>query len=115
MHELAIMKDILEVVLEYGEQAKAEKISRINLNVGAFTEFVPRWAQTYFNMIAENTIADKAEIHIDTIPAVIKCRSCGTETEIDIKHLLTECSKCQSKQIDLISGRQLQIDSIEIA
>jgi hydrogenase nickel incorporation protein HypA/HybF len=109
------MKNILEVALEYGEQAGAETITRINLNVGAFTEFVPRWAQLYFNMIAQSTIAEKAEIHIDTVPAIIKCRSCGSETQIDLKHLLTKCSNCQSAQIDLISGRQLQIDSIEIA
>lgn len=114
MHELSIMKNILEVVLEYGEQAGAEKISRINLNVGAFMEIVPRWAQTYFDMISENTIAEKAEIHIDTLPAIIKCRSCGQEAQIDLKHLLKKCSNCQSEKIDLISGRELQIDSIEI-
>lgn len=114
MHELSIMKNILEVVLEYGERAGAQKISRINIKAGAFTEFVPRYAQLYFDMISQNTIAEKAEIHIDTSPAIVKCRSCGTETQIDIRHLLKACNSCHSNQIELISGRELSIDSIEI-
>ncbi|HWQ75040.1 MAG TPA: hydrogenase maturation nickel metallochaperone HypA [Syntrophomonas sp.] len=114
MHELSIMKNILEIVLKYGEKAEAKKISRINLNIGSFMEFVPRYAQLYFDMISQNTIAEKAEIHIETIPAKIKCNSCGHETEIDIKHLLKACNQCRSEQIELISGRELQIDSIEI-
>ncbi|NPV91903.1 MAG: hydrogenase maturation nickel metallochaperone HypA [Firmicutes bacterium] len=113
MHELSIMKNILEIVLDHGQQAGAEKISRINLNVGAFTDIVPRWAQGYFDMIAKDTIAEKAEIHIDTLPAVIKCRSCGSEAQVDIAHLHMECGSCQSKQVELISGRELRIESIE--
>lgn len=114
MHELSIMKNILEVVLEYGVQARAQKISRININAGAFTEFVPRYAQLYFDMISQNTIAEKAKIHINTTPAIVKCRLCGQETEIDIKHLIKTCTNCRSEQIELIAGRELQIDSIEI-
>lgn len=114
MHELSIMKNILEVVLEYGEQAEAKKISRINIIAGAFTEFVPRYAQLYFDMISQNTIAEKAEIHIDTSPAIIKCRLCGNETQVDIRHLHMRCNSCQSEEVELISGRELSIDSIEI-
>lgn len=114
MHELSIMKNILEVVLESGEEMGAKKISRINIIAGAFTEFVPRYAQLYFDMISQNTIAEKAEIHIDTSPAIIKCRFCGSETQVDIRHLVMKCNRCHSEQVELISGREIMIDSIEI-
>ncbi len=114
LHELPIMENILELALEYGEQAEAEKITKINIVAGAFTEIVPRYAQIYFDMIAQNTKAAEAQIHISRLPAIIKCKICGTETEISVQNLLKTCSNCQSKQIELISGQQLMIDSIEI-
>lgn len=114
MHELSIMKNILEVVLEAGQQTGAKKISRINVIAGAFTEFVPRYAQLYFDMISKNTIADQAEIHIETTPAIIKCCLCGSETQVDVKHILMMCNSCKSEEVELISGREICIDSIEI-
>lgn len=114
MHELSIMKNILEVVLEYGEQAEVGKISRININAGAFTEFIPRYAQLYFDMISQDTIAEKAEIHVKTLPAIVKCRECGEEISIDIRHLINTCPNCRSERIELIAGREIEIDSIEV-
>lgn len=113
MHELSIMQNILGIVLEYGQQARAGKITRINLIVGEFTEIVPRYAQMYFDMIAQNTIAEKAEIHVDTSPAIIKCRICGSLTKLDVRHLHMECGTCHSGQVELVAGRELSIDSIE--
>lgn len=114
MHELGIMKNVLEVALEYSEMNCVKKIQAINLSVGALSDIVPQYAQMFFELIAKDTVAENAKINIEKIPAKIRCRSCGTETEMDINHLINECDKCGSKSIELISGREFRVNSMEV-
>jgi len=46
------------------------------------------------------------------IPIVAKCLSCDFEWTINEPVFL--CAKCHSGKIDVISGRELDIESIEI-
>lgn len=114
MHELGIMRNVLEVVLEYSEKNNVKKVQAINLEVGALSDIVPTFAQMFFQMIAENTIAENAQIKIEKIPAKIKCRICGTITEMDINNLLYNCEKCKSPAIELVSGREFRVTSMEV-
>lgn len=114
MHELSIMKDVLQVALEYAEKNDVKKIKKIALSVGALATVVPDWAQMFFEYVAKGTVAEDAKIEIETIPARIRCRSCGAETEMNINNLLFACGKCDSKAIQLISGREFRITYLEV-
>lgn len=114
MHELSIMKDVLEVALEYAEKNDVKRIQKIGLSVGALATVVPDWAQMFFEFVAKDTVAENAKIEIQTIPARIRCRSCGAETEMDINNLLFACDKCNSKAIELISGREFRVTHMEV-
>jgi hydrogenase nickel incorporation protein HypA/HybF len=108
------MKDVLEIALEYAEQNDVKKIRTIALSVGALASIVPDWAQMFFNYVSKGTIAEEAKIQIETIPAKIRCRSCGAETEMDVHNLLYECNKCDSKAIELVTGREFRVTSMEV-
>lgn len=114
MHELSMMKSVLEVALEYAEKNDAKKIQKIALSVGAMATVVPDWAQMFFEYAAKDTIAENAELEIETVPARIRCRSCGAETEVDINNLQFTCNQCESQAIELISGREFRITYMEI-
>lgn len=114
MHELGIMKNVLEVALEYAEKNEVKKIRAINLTIGALSDIIPEYAQMFFELIAKDTIADNAKIIIEKIPARIRCRSCGTEIEMDLDHLLYSCSQCGSESIELVSGREFRVTSMEV-
>lgn len=113
MHELAIMRDVLDLALEYGTMAGARKVTSIHLKVGAFTELVERWAQTYLDMISKDTIAEKARLQVTLVPGVITCRQCGRETEITEIKLKLTCSGCGSGEVVLKSGQEMRLESIE--
>lgn len=114
MHELGIMKNVLEVALEFGEQQNVQKILAVNLEVGALSDIVPEFAQMFFELISKGTIAENAKIVIEKIPARIKCRSCGAVIEMDIRNLLYACDQCESQSIELISGREFRVVSLEV-
>ncbi len=114
MHELGIMTNVLELALEYAQQNKVKKIRAINLTVGAISGIVPKFAQMFFNHISKGTIAENAKINIQKTPVRIVCRSCGVETEIETQNSSFSCIECGSEAIQLISGKEISIASIEV-
>lgn len=114
MHELSIMTNILDIVLEYAEKYNAGKINRINLRIGEMSDIIPEWAQRYFDMLSKDTIADNAQLNIESIPVRIKCLSCEHEFGFENKNWEFSCKKCNSTDVELLSGREFTISSIEV-
>ena len=114
MHELSLINNVFNIVLEAGQKSSAQRIVKVNLEIGALLDVVQRWAQLYFDMVSQNSIAEKAVLNFATIPAMIKCQGCGHKHEVDIHNVQYACPKCESKFIELISGREFRIVSLEI-
>lgn len=114
MHELSIMSNILKIILEYAENNNAKRITKIYLRIGALSDIVPEWAQLYFDMISNETIASNAELVIEKVPIRMKCLSCDNEYNLEMNELSPFCIRCESSEIELLSGRELSISSIEI-
>lgn len=114
MHELSVMSNILDIVIEFAEKYNAKRVAKINLSVGELSDLIPEWMQTYFDFVSKDTIAEKAELNIERIPTVIKCKECGTETTIKRENLQFSCTHCDSADVELLSGREFTVQSIEI-
>lgn len=114
MHELAIMEDILNIALDHANRNQARKIIRVNLAIGKLSDIVPQWAQIFFDMITRDTIAENAELYVESIPIRVHCQACGNESIIDHTHQPWVCGSCGSAHISLISGREFRIQSIEV-
>jgi hydrogenase nickel incorporation protein HypA/HybF len=114
VHELSIMNNILDIVLENANKNNAQKVVKVNLKIGDLSDIIPEWAQTYFDMLSKDTIADGASIAIEKVPVTIKCRSCGNMHTFKNKNWSFSCTSCSSNDIEIIEGRELFITSIEI-
>ena len=114
MHELSIMGNILDIVIEHAESNNAKKVHKINLKIGVLSDIIPEWAQNYFDMLTKDTIAEESELVIEKVPIKIKCHSCENEFTLENKDMNFFCNKCESTDIEILSGRELQITSIEI-
>ncbi len=112
MHELAITENILRTALAAGKEAGAKKITEIKLVIGKLNGFVPDCVQEYFDVLSENTMAEGAKLNFDIIETKITCMECGLST--NIKGMRLVCEKCGSHKVEIVSGRELYIDSIEI-
>jgi len=114
VHELSIMGNILDIILEYAQKNNAKKIKQVNLQIGVLSDVIPDWAQTYFDMLSKDTIADQAVLNIERVPVSIKCRECGFEKTYPEGDWTFYCEKCESMNIELLSGRDMLVTSIEI-
>jgi hydrogenase nickel incorporation protein HypA/HybF len=114
VHELSIMSNILDIVLEYAGKAGAKKVSKINLVVGDLSDLIPEWMQTYFEFVSKDTIAEQAKLEINRVSAVIRCKQCGKEFTLNRESWQFSCPACQSADIELLSGREFTVESIEV-
>ncbi len=111
MHELTIATNIRKVV-EESLKDKRVKVRKIRLQVGKLTAVVPDSLRFCFQFVIEGTPVEGAELEIQEIPVKGRCKSCGSSFTIEEPIFL--CPLCGSNQIELLSGRELMVESIEV-
>ncbi len=112
MHELSIVESLLTVALENGERAQATKILKIYVVVGALSGVVDDSVNFYFSFLSEKTIAAGASIIFMHAPARLRCRRCNTI--FSPEKLDFHCPDCKDQQVDIIGGRELYVDRLEV-
>ncbi len=112
MHELSITQSILSIALEQANAVQANKITKINLTIGELSGIVDECVEFYFELLSKDTIAAGASLCFDRPPTRVRCRNCDTIFSPD--NLDWACPNCQEQQIEIISGRECYVSSIEV-
>ncbi|MEO7429241.1 MAG: hydrogenase maturation nickel metallochaperone HypA [Acidimicrobiales bacterium] len=110
MHELSLCQAICATV---DERADGRPVRRVDVRIGYLRQVVPDSLQFSWEMLTTGTSLEGCELAIEHVPAVVRCRSCGRETTLDWPVLA--CSVCEGLDVELVSGEELQIASIDIA
>lgn len=112
MHEMAVTESILQITLDHAGKAKAGRVSAINIKLGQLSSLVDDSIRFYWDLIAEGTIAEKAELRFERIPARAQCLDCAAEYQLP-KDAFT-CPKCGSERLRIVAGEEMTVESIEV-
>lgn len=112
MHEQPIVESLLSVALEKAAEANASRILGIYLVNGELSGANSENIEFYFAFLSQGTIADQASIFFIQPPAEVRCRVCSTVFAPE--NLNLTCPSCQERKIEIISGRELYVESIEV-
>ena len=112
MHEANITDSLLALAVEKASEAKANKITRINLVVGELAGIVPDCVQFYFDVVSKGTLADGAMLNFEMKPTQLRCRKCDKEFT-PTTHDWT-CPNCKEMSTEIVSGRECYMESIEV-
>lgn len=112
MHEMGIVSGILSTAVEAAERSGATRITNIKITVGELTEIVDFALQFAFEALSPGTLAEGAVLTVNRVGARSRCGQCQTEFEHDRFEII--CPECGTFICELIQGRELTIDSIEI-
>ncbi|MGD8521573.1 MAG: hydrogenase maturation nickel metallochaperone HypA [Desulfobacterales bacterium] len=114
MHEMGIALQIVEIATASIPSNLADvRIERVNLKVGKLAAVVPESLRFCFNVASKDTALDGAELIINELPVVARCNECNSEWTITSP--VFKCETCNSGSLEILSGRELDIESIEIA
>ena len=112
MHEYAVAKNILKVVIEEAARNDALKVLEIRLAIGELSSFEGESVRMYFDVLAEDTIANGAKIIIRKINAGFYCKECNLTYSHDRTDY--DCPKCGEIGVFDGTGKEFLIESIEI-
>ncbi len=89
------------------------RVEQVNLRIGKLSSVVPESLRFCFEIITRDTALSGAKLEIEEIPVVARCKDC--QTQWTITGPAFKCEKCQSGSLEILSGQELEIVSLEIA
>jgi len=111
MHEIAIVSSLFEIINHHVQVRQIETISRVCLKVGELAAVEPMTLTACFEVLAEGTAAQGAELVIETVPLMGLCDSCGASFRVVRYSFICPC--CRGGSVAVVSGKELYIESLE--
>ena len=112
MHEMGIIAGVLDATVQSATEAGATSVLGVTLRIGEMTEAIPEALEFAFEALTEGTICEGAELKVNMIEPRSLCPECGNEFTHDRFHRV--CPTCGNALTELIAGREMQLDSIEV-
>jgi hydrogenase nickel incorporation protein HypA/HybF len=109
MHELAIAESIVAIAERH---AAGRRVTRVEVAVGHLRQVVPAALEFAFELVAQGTVLDGAELALEEVPAAVRCRACGAEGSVDGFPLA--CRACGGWDVAVIAGEELRVESLDL-
>lgn len=112
MHEYSISKNIMERLVELKKRYPDKIITKVTITAGKFQQIVPESLFFYLDILKKDTEFFNTEFVFKENPIKIECNRCNKVSEIEEFNIL--CPACGCTNIQILSGNELQIESIEL-
>ncbi len=112
MHELAICQALISQVESIAKDNAACSVASITLGLGPLSGVEEHLLRHAYPVASAGTIAEGAELNIQSAPIRVRCSECGKESDARPNRLL--CGFCESWRTRLISGDELMLVQLEL-
>jgi hydrogenase nickel incorporation protein HypA/HybF len=109
MHELSIADAVVEIALRH---AAGRRVRQVELRIGHLRQAVPSALEFAFELLAQGTALEGAALLIEEVPACVRCRICGSETEV--LSFPMSCGRCGAMDVEVVAGEELLVDTLEL-
>ncbi|MBN1254135.1 MAG: hydrogenase maturation nickel metallochaperone HypA [Deltaproteobacteria bacterium] len=112
MHELSVAQGLLEIIEQEARPYPGARVTQVRLRIGKLSAVVPDALRFAFEAITRGGIAEGASLEIEEVPLRIRCRQCAKEFTVENPFMI--CPRCEGLDVEMVSGRELEITSMEI-
>lgn len=105
MHEMSLVSNLMEIIEEYAESQKFEKVLSLRLSFGRMTHIEPHALTMAFDALSQGTRAEGAELEFTVLPMEVSCTDCGKESEVD-RFSYTVCPLCGGTAVVVVRGTE---------
>jgi hydrogenase nickel incorporation protein HypA/HybF len=109
MHELAIAGHVVDIAARH---AAGRQVTKVYLKVGHLRQVVPSALTFSFELVAQATPVEGADLILEEVAAVGRCRECDTETTLKTFPFL--CKVCGTMNLEITQGEELYVESLEM-
>ena len=112
MHELSICQSLMNQIESIVLEKKAQSVTSIVIAMGPLSGVEAQLLKNAYPIASAGTVAENAELIIETLPIRVKCNQCGSESDATANKLV--CKQCGDWRTTLISGDELMLMSVEL-
>ena len=110
MHETALMGNLLSIVERSTREAGCARVRVVHVRIGEMAGVNADALRFAFETLAPGTVAEGGRLECENVPLRIRCLRCGA-VEFP-REFAFACSGCGSTEMDIISGREMEVDYI---
>ncbi|CAN5142490.1 hydrogenase maturation nickel metallochaperone HypA [soil metagenome] len=112
MHELSLAVQLVETAEEAAHAASAIRVTTVVLRLGALAGVHEEALRFAFDVVTAGTLLAGARLDIVVVPVTVHCQQCGVVELASVQQF--RCSRCETPTADVRSGRELELESIEV-
>lgn len=110
MHELSLLENVRDIIEHEAERQQFAKVRQITLAIGALSCIEADALRFAFDVVMKDSLAADAELLIETVPALGRCRHCGKD--MPMQALQQCCVFCEQYGVELLQGNGMQIKDL---
>ncbi len=114
MHEYSIVQSLLDIIEDNAKKHNAKKVKKVVVKIGVLSGVEPHLLEIAFNTFKEGTICEDALFEMLIEPLKVKCKECKNINEIKHNSLIFECPICKSVELEVLSGEDMYLMSLEM-
>ena len=114
MHETSVVHSLIELIRESLAGGDVARVARVRVNVGPLSGIEPAALRFAWAAVSPDALGPAAELDLATGPVIAWCRACDAEREIASVQNVA-CPACGAPTPDLLTGRELELESIELS
>lgn len=112
VHELSLCRCALNIIMEQALVQNYRHIKKVYFEIGALANVEKSAFALSFEVIARNTLVEGAEIEFIDVAGTAVCRNC--HRTVPVYQWLDACALCGYHQLDIRSGTEFRIKSLEM-
>jgi len=112
MHEMSIARSILDIVEQEMSGHAGSHLQAVNVAVGKLSAVSTEQLTWWFTIMVAETDMAGAVLNVKAVPLGYRCVACGNE--FTAEEIALACPKCGAEHPELISGRELTVESLEV-
>jgi len=113
MHELYIAECIVKsVAASLPMDVPSDSVREIRVQVGQLDAVIPETLLFVFDAIKRNSGLPNANLSVEQIDVVCRCRACNQEFGIELPVFI--CPQCRSGDVEVLRGRGILLTGITV-
>lgn len=109
---MSIAQNIIEIVEEISREQEIRNVKKVIVKIGELVAVVPESLQFCYETLTTGTPLEDSKLEIDVIPIWGECHNCGKKFEVE--SYVFACPFCQSGEVEIIQGQELNVSELEV-
>lgn len=110
MHELGVIIEVVKNVEKFAKKNELTKIKTLVLQIGELSSMIPKYMEACYPAAVDGTLLQETKLKIEILPANAICKKCNKVFNAIENN--GKCPNCESKDLELLSGREFMIKEI---